>query len=140
VKEGSDMIESIDHIGIVVKDLEKAIRIYEGLGLKVSGREDIEYLKVRVAFFEVSGNRIELIPPLSEDQELMHHIKEHGEGIHHIAFKVDDIKEALEDLNKMGIRLAIDRPRDKGHRGKEFAFLNPKDTCGILIEVCSERK
>lgn len=73
-------IKDIDHIGIVVRDLEKAIKLLENLDLRVSRREDIEHLKVRVAFFEVSGNRIELISPSSEDHELTHHIENHGGG------------------------------------------------------------
>lgn len=134
------MIESIDHIGMVVKDLEKGIQLYENLGLKVSGREDLQHLQVRVAFFEVGGNRIELISPSAEDHELMHHIKEHGEGIHHVAFKVRNLNEALENFNKKGIRIAQDRPRGKGHRGMEIVFLNTEDTCGIPIELCQEKK
>ena len=134
------MIENIDHIGIVVKDLGKGIRLHENLGLKVSRREDIKHLKVRVAFFEVSGNRIELISPSSEDHELTHHIKNHGEGLHHIAFQVKDIDETIKKLKNMGIGLAQDKPRGEGHEGKEIAFLNPEDTCGILIEVCQEKK
>lgn len=108
--------------------------------MKVSGREEIEHLKVRVAFSEVGGTRFELISPSSGDHELVQHLKEQGEGLHHIAFKVRDIKQSLEELNKMGIRLAQDRPRGKGHGGKEIAFLNPEDTCGILIEVCQEKR
>ncbi len=132
--------KNIDHIGIVVRNLEKAIKLLKNLGLKVSRREDIEHLKVRVAFLEISGNRIELISPSSDDHELTHHIKKHGEGLHHIAFKVKDINEALKEFNKMGIRLAQDKPRGKGHGGKEIAFLNPEDTCGILIEVCQGKE
>jgi len=133
-------MEGIDHIGIVVKDLIKALRLHENLGLSISGKERLEHLQVEVAFIQIGGVRIELISPLSEDHELMHHIKKHGEGLHHIAFKVNDIKEALEDFNKMDIRLAKDRPRGRGHGGKEFVFLDPEDTCGILIEVCQEKK
>jgi methylmalonyl-CoA/ethylmalonyl-CoA epimerase len=106
----------------------------------VSGKEEIEHLKVRVAFSEVGATRFELISPSSGDHELVQHLKEQGEGFHHIAFEVRDIKQSLEELNKMGIRLAQDRPRSKGHGGKEIAFLNPEDTCGILIEVCQEKK
>lgn len=108
--------------------------------MKVSGREDIEHLNVRVAFFEISENRIELISPSSEDHELTHYINRYGEGLHHIAYKVKNINEALKEFNKMGIRLADDKPRGKGHGGKEIAFLNQEDTCGILIEVCEEKK
>ncbi len=108
--------------------------------MRVSRREDIERLKVRVAFFEVSGNRIELISPSSDGHELTHHLKNHGEGLHHIAFKVKDINGTLKKSKSMGIGLAQDKPQGKGHGGKEMAFLNQGDTCGILIEVCEEKK
>jgi methylmalonyl-CoA/ethylmalonyl-CoA epimerase len=108
--------------------------------LRVGGREDIERLKVRVVSFEVGVNRIELISPSSDDHELTHHLKNHGEGLHHIAFKVKDINETLKELKNMGIGLAPDKPQGKGHGGKEIAFLNQEDTCGILIEICEEKK
>jgi methylmalonyl-CoA epimerase len=134
------MMENINHIGIVVKDLEKAVRLHENLGLSVSGTERLEHLQVEVAFIEIGGVRIELISPLSEDHELMDHMKKHGEGLHHIAFQVKDINETIKKLENMGIGLAQGKPRGKGHEGKEIAFLNPEDTCGILIEVCEEKK
>jgi len=133
-------MEGIDHIGIVVKDLEKAVRLHESLGLSVSGRERLEHLQVEVAFIKINGVRIELISPLAKGHELMHHIRKHGEGLHHIAFKVKDINETLKKFKNMGIGLAQDKPRGKGHGGKEIAFLNQDDTCGILIEVCQEAK
>jgi len=134
------MILGLDHIGVVVKDLQKAIGLLENLSLTVGEREDIEHLKVAVAFFQVNGNRIELISPLTEHHELTQHMKEHGEGLHHIAFKVRDMNESVENLKKRGIRIAQGRPRGKGHGGKEIAFLNEEDTCGILIELCQEKR
>lgn len=134
------MILGLDHIGVVVKDLKKAIGLLEHLNLTVGEREEIEHLKVAVVFFQVNGNRIELISPLTENHELMRHIKEHGEGLHHIAFYVRDINEAVENLRKMGIRIALDRPKGKGHGGKEIVFLDPEDTSGILIELCQEKR
>jgi methylmalonyl-CoA/ethylmalonyl-CoA epimerase len=134
------MIVSLDHIGVVVKDLQKATRVFENLSLAVGERETIEHLKVAVAFFQVNGNRIELISPLTEHHELTQHMKEHGEGLHHIAFKVRDMNESVETLKKLGIRIAQGRPRGKGHGGKEIAFLNEEDTCGILIELCQEKR
>ena len=134
------MILGLDHIGVVVKDLQKAIGLLENLSLTVGEREDIEHLKVAVAFFQVNGNRIELISPLTEHHELTQHMKEHGEGLHHIAFKVRDMNESMENLKKRGIRIAQGRPRGKGHGGKEIAFLNEEDTCGILIELCQEKR
>lgn len=97
-------------------------------------------MKVKVAFFEVSGNRIELISPSSDDHELTHYIENYGEGLHHIAFQVKDINETIKKLENMGIGLAQGKPRGKGHEGKEIAFLNPEDTCGILIEICKGKE
>jgi methylmalonyl-CoA/ethylmalonyl-CoA epimerase len=77
---------------------------------------------------------------LDEREEALNVIKEHGEGIHHIAFKVTDLKEALEDFNKKGICIAQDRPRGNRMGGEEIVFLNKEDTCGILIELCQEKK
>jgi methylmalonyl-CoA epimerase len=134
------MILGLDHIGVVVKDLKKATRVLENLSLAVGETEEIEHLKVAVAFFQVNGNRIELISPLTEHHELTEHMKEHGEGLHHIAFKVRDLNESVENLKKLGIRIAQGRPRGKGHGGKEIAFLNEGDTCGMLIELCQEKK
>ena|SRR3990172_6043042 len=134
------MILGLDHIGVVVKDLQKAIGVLENLNLAVGERETIEHLKVAVAFFQVNGNRIELISPLTEHHELTEHMKERGEGLHHIAFKVRDMNESMENLKKRGIRIAQGRPRGKGHGGKEIAFLNEEDTCGILIELCQEKR
>jgi methylmalonyl-CoA epimerase len=134
------MILGLDHIGVVVKDLQKATQVLENLSLAVGEKETIEHLKVAVAFFQVNGNRIELISPLTEHHELTQHMKEHGEGLHHIAFKVRDMNESMENLKKRGIRIAQGRPRGKGHGGKEIAFLNEEDTCGILIEICQEKK
>jgi methylmalonyl-CoA epimerase len=134
------MILGLDHIGVVVKDLQKAIGVLEQLSLAVGEKETIEHLKVAVAFFQVNGNRIELISPLTEHHELTKHMKEHGEGLHHIAFKVEDMNESVENLKKRGIRIAQGRPRGKGHGGKEIAFLNEEDTCGMLIELCQEKK
>lgn len=134
------MILGLDHIGIVVKDLPKAIQLFEKMGLTVSERETIEPLKVAVAFFQVSGNRIELISPLTELHELVEHMKEHGEGLHHIAFKVGDMNASASNLEKLGIRISQTRPRGKGHGGKEIAFLNEEDTSGIIMELCQEGK
>lgn len=134
------MILGLDHIGVVVKDLKKAIELLEHLNLTVGEREEIGHLKVAVAFFQVNGNRIELISPLTEHHELTQYMKERGEGLHHIAFKVRDMNETFEHLEKIGIRIARDRPKGKGHGGKEIVFLDPEDTNGILIELCQEKR
>lgn len=134
------MILGLDHIGVVVKDLQKAIRFLEKLGLTAGEMETIDHLNVAVAFFKVNGNRIELISPVTEHHELTQHMKKHGEGLHHIAFKVRDMSEALENFKKRGIQIAQRRPRGKGHSGKEIAFLSEADTCGILIELCQEKR
>jgi methylmalonyl-CoA epimerase len=134
------MILGLDHIGVVVKDLSKAIQLFETLGLTVGEKETIEHLNVDVAFFKVNGNRIELISPLAEPHELQQHMKDHGEGLHHIAFKVGDMNESVNHLKNLGVRISRTRPRGKGHGGKEIAFLNEEDTCGMVIELCQEKR
>lgn len=132
------MIKGIDHIGIVVKDLEKAIEVQEKLGLTVSGREDIAHLHVSVAFFQIGDTRIELVSPASEEHELMDHMNDKGEGIHHVAYSVRDLATILKRCNEKGINVDPTRPRGKGHGGKEIAFLDPRDTRGFLIELCQQ--
>lgn len=88
----------------------------------------------------MSDRRTELISPLTEHHELTQYMKGRGEGLHHIAFKVRDMNESVENLERLEIRIVQDRPRGKGHGGKEIAFLNEEDTCGILIEFCQEKR
>jgi methylmalonyl-CoA epimerase len=126
----------ISHIGIAVTDLDEAIIWYqEVLGLLFEGIEIIESEQVRVAFFRVGESRIELLEPLSETSPIARHIAKRGEGIHHIAFEVEDIQERLKELSLKGVALIHDEPKRGAHQSR-IAFLHPKSTGGVLMELC----
>lgn len=130
------MIKKIDHIGIAVKDLNKAIEFYESiLGLKVHGTEVVEEQKVRVAFLPTGDSEVELLESTSPDGPIARYIEKNGEGIQHIAFRVDNLEEKLAGLKARGVRLIDEKPR-YGAGGARIAFLHPKSTFGTLIELC----
>ncbi len=132
------MIEKIDHIGIAVRSIEKTSELFSNiLGLKVAGEEIVEEQKVKVAFLPLGDSELELLESTSPEGPIAKFIEKKGEGIQHIAFRVDNIEKALEKLKKEGVRLIDEKPR-YGAGGAKMAFLHPKDTNGILIEL-SER-
>ncbi len=132
------MIEKIDHIGIAVKNLDETLRFYEDvLGIKCTSQEVVEEQKVKVAFLPLGDSELELLESTTEDGPIAKFIEKKGEGIQHIAFKVDNIEEALEELKAKGVRLIDEKPR-YGAGGARIAFLHPKSTSGVLIEI-SER-
>jgi len=129
----------IDHIGIAVKSIADARKLYEGiLGLKYEGSETVAEQKVTTAFFPIGDTEIELLESTDPDGPIAKFIEKRGEGIQHIAFRVENIEEALEELKKQGIQLIDQKPRT-GAGGARIAFLHPKATGGVLIELC-ERK
>lgn len=129
----------IDHIGIAVKDLEEAKKIYTDLlGLEVHGEEIVEEQKVKVVFIPVGDSELELLQSTDPEGPIAKFIEKNGEGIQHIAFRVDDIEKALEELKQKGVRLIDEKPR-YGAGGAKIAFIHPKATKGVLIELC-ERK
>jgi len=130
------MILKIDHIGVVVRDIEEALKVYRDvLGLKVSHVEVMEEAKVKLAFLPVGEVMIELLEPT--DGEIGEFLEREGEGFHHIAFKVENIREMLSRLKEAGIKLQDEEPR-KGSRGTLIAFLDPESTMGIRIELVQE--
>ena len=132
------MIEKIDHIGIAVRSIEKASELFSNLlGLKVTGEERVEGQKVKVAFLPLGDSELELLESTEPEGPIARFIEKKGEGIQHIAFRVDNIEKTLEKLKKEGVRLIDEKPR-YGAGGAKIAFLHPKDTNGILIEL-SER-
>lgn len=132
------MIEKIDHIGIAVRSIEKATELFSNLlGLKVTGEERVEGQKVKVAFLPLGDSELELLESTEPEGPIARFIEKKGEGIQHIAFRVDNIEKTLEKLKKEGVRLIDEKPR-YGAGGAKIAFLHPKDTNGILIEL-SER-
>lgn len=131
------MIKHISHIGIAVKDLDEGIAFYQKLGLTLEGVEEVPSQKVKVAFFPVGDTRIELLAATSEDSPIAKFIEKKGEGIQHMAFAVDDLPEALKFSEDEGIRLIDKEPRPGAHKA-DIAFLHPKSTGGVLIELCKE--
>ena len=127
----------IDHIGIAVKNLEESSKLYELLGIASQGTEEVEELKVRVSFFPIGDSEIELLESTSPDGPVAKYIEKNGEGIQHIALRVDNLEEALAELKAKGVRLIDEKPR-YGAGGAKIAFIHPKATGGVLLEL-SER-
>ncbi|MCF8259592.1 MAG: methylmalonyl-CoA epimerase [Melioribacteraceae bacterium] len=133
-------ISKIEHIGIAVKNLNDSIKYYEDvLGLKCYSIEEVKDQKVKTAFFLVGETKIELLESTESDGPIGKYIEKRGEGIHHLAFKVDDVSSALSEAKSKGVQLIDQNPR-KGAEGLEIAFLHPKSTNGVLTEFCQESK
>ena len=128
----------IKHIGIAVSDLESAKRFYEeSLGLKVEREETLGEMKI--AFIPIGEVNLELIQSTAEDGVIAKFIAKKGEGVHHIAYEVEDVSSALEGLKAQGVKLVDERPRE-GAGGTEVAFVHPKSAHGVLTElVCQKR-
>ena len=132
-------INRVDHIGIAVPNLQEAKKFYEEvLGLKSAGDEVVEEQKVRVCFFPCGDSELELLESTSPDGPIAKHIERSGEGIQHVALRVDNIENALATLKEKGVRLIDEKPR-YGAGAASIAFIHPKATGGILMEL-SERK
>ena len=126
----------IDHIGIAVKDLEKAGKFYTDiLGIPVQEEEVVAEQKVRVAFLPITDSEIELLESTEPDGPVAKFIDARGEGIQHMAFRVENIEEALEEMKAKGVRLIDEKPRI-GAGGAKIAFIHPKETNGVLVEIC----
>jgi len=133
-------ITHIEHIGIAVKNLEESIRFYESvLGLKCYALEEVKDQKVKTAFFKVGQTKIELLESTDSEGAIGKFIEKKGEGIHHLAFAVKDIENALTDAEKKGVQLIDKKPR-KGAEGLDIGFLHPKFTIGVLTELCEDNK
>jgi len=129
----------IEHIGIAVTDLEKAIEFYEKvMGLTCYNIEEVPDQKVKTAFFMVGQNKIELLQSTDPAGPIGKFIEKKGEGIHHIAFSVQKIEDQLMHAANLGINLIDCKPR-KGAEGLDIAFLHPKATSGVLIELCEKK-
>lgn len=129
----------IEHIGIAVADLDTAISLFEKiLGQKCYNVEEVTDQKVKTAFFKVGETKIELLQSTDPEGPIGKFIEKKGEGIHHIAFSVNKIEEKLHQAESAGIRLIDSQPR-KGAEGLDIAFLHPKSTNGILIELCEDK-
>jgi methylmalonyl-CoA epimerase len=130
----------IDHIGIAVKSLAEALKIYEqAMGLKLVGYDEVDDQGVRVAMLTVGESRIELLEPTRPDSPVDKFMTKRGEGIHHIAVRVDNIEEALERLKTAGVRLIDEKPR-RGAHNTRIAFVHPSSTHGVLMELVEHDK
>jgi len=128
-------IVRVDHVGIAVRNLDEAVKVWEGLGLKVDEVEEVPEQKVRTAIIHVGESRIELLEPTADDSPIAKFIAKRGEGIHHLALGVEGIEEILDNLKNAGYRLIDERPR-KGAGGAKIAFVHPKAVTGVLLELC----
>ena len=132
-------IVKIDHLGVAVKCIDQAKNFWsDALGLAFDGAETVDEQKVTTAFFPVGESEVELLESTAPDGPIARYIEKKGEGIQHIAFRVENIDQALEELKAKGIQLIDQTPR-KGAGGARIAFVHPKSTGGVLVELC-ERK
>ena len=128
----------IEHIGIAVSDLASAIQFYENvLGLVCYAIEEVPDQKVRTAFFRIGETKIELLESTDPEGPLGKFIEKRGEGIHHIALAVEDVKAALNEMEGKGVQLIDKQPR-KGAEGLSIGFLHPKSTFSVLTELCGK--
>jgi methylmalonyl-CoA epimerase len=130
------MFAGMDHVGVAVKNLDEAVKVYrDALGFKLEGIHVLTERKVKVAFLSSGGETdIELLEPLSDDSTIAKFLETRGEGIHHFAVKVDDVEATLEDLKRKGVTLIDEKPK-AGAEGKKIAFVHPKSTHGVLLEL-----
>lgn len=133
-------MNKIEHIGIAVKDLEAANKVYESLlNTKVYKEEEVKSEGVKTSFLRIGDSKIELLEGTSEDSPISKFISKKGEGVHHIAYDVEDIEKEMQRLNKAGFRLLNERPK-LGADNKLVCFIHPKSANGVLIELCQEMK
>lgn len=129
-------VRAISHIGVAVKNIAEARRFYEKtLGARYEGRETVPGQKVTVAFFTLGGVRIELIEPTDASSPVAAFIEKRGEGLHHIAYTVDDLPSRIAELKAAGIRMIDAQPRPGAHHS-QIAFIHPKSSHGALTELC----
>ncbi|MFD1204381.1 MULTISPECIES: methylmalonyl-CoA epimerase [Sporosarcina] len=131
-------MKKIDHIGIAVKNIDSALAYYiNTLGLKLLGIEEVKSQHVKVAFIDAGNIKIELLEPLGSEGAVAKYIEKRGEGIHHVAFGVSNIRNRMEELKKNGVQLLQEEPK-LGAGGAEVAFLHPKSSFGVLYELCDK--
>ena len=132
------MISGLDHIGVAVSNLDEALKVYERiLGLKVEKRRVIEEQKIKTALLLAGDVKIELMEPTDEEGPVARFIKKRGEGMHHIALTISNLEEFLQKIKEKGIALVDEKPR-VGVEGYRMAFLHPKSTKNVLIELCEK--
>jgi methylmalonyl-CoA/ethylmalonyl-CoA epimerase len=129
-------VKSINHIGIAVRSIEAQRPFYEGtLGGVFEGVEEVPDQKVRVGFFRVNDVRLELLEPIDPSSTIATFLEKRGEGLHHLAFTVEDLKARIAELKQGGLRMIDESPRPGAHH-MQIAFIHPKSTFGVLTELC----
>jgi methylmalonyl-CoA/ethylmalonyl-CoA epimerase len=132
-------MKKIDHIGIAVKSIDNALNLYKNLlDLDMSGEEILEDRGLKVAFVQVGETRLELLEPLHDNSEISGFLSKKGEGIHHIAYEVENAQEMINKAKELGIKPLSDEPKDGAHNTK-VVFLHPKTTNGVLIELVEHK-
>jgi methylmalonyl-CoA/ethylmalonyl-CoA epimerase len=127
-------LNKIDHIGIAVKDIKTVSKFYKDVfGCQISEEMDVPERKLRIAFTEITGVKLEFLMSTDKESAIAKFIDKKGEGIHHICFEVDDVERAVSELKEKSVEL-VDKPR-MGAEGKKIVFLQPKNTFGVLIEL-----
>lgn len=132
------MIKRIEHLGIAVKNLEEALKPYETLFGKSYKEEIVESEFVRTVFIQVGESKIELLEATDDRSAIAKFLEKNREGFHHVAFEVDDLDSELKRLSEEGFQLIHETPKD-GADNKRIAFLHPKSTQGLLVELCQEK-
>lgn len=134
------LAKKLNHIGIAVQSIERSLPFYRDLlGMAFEGTEEVAEQKVRVAFLTVGESRIELLEPTADDSPVAKFLEKNGEGIHHLAYEVEDLASILKDLRAKSVRLIDEVPR-RGAHGTLIAFLHPKGSGGVLTELCQSAK
>lgn len=132
--------KKIDHVGLAVTDLEKMIPLYEKMGFRYTGQETVVEQKVNTAFFEVGESRLELLVATDSESPIARFIEKNGGrgGIQHVAIQVENLEEAIQEMKANGFQMIDDVPRIGAHQNR-IAFLHPKSTGGILLELCEPK-
>lgn len=131
-----ETVKSLNHVGIAVRSIEDQRPYYEDvLGAEFEGYEDVPSQKVKVGFFRVEDVRLELLEPTDPSGPIAKFLEKRGEGLHHLAFTVDDIQARIDQLKESGIRMIDETPRGGAHH-MQIAFVHPKSSHGVLTELC----
>jgi methylmalonyl-CoA epimerase len=134
------MLETIDHVGVAVEDIDAALSLYgDTLGLPLVHRETVSEQGVEAALLDVGDSHVELLQPLGPDTAVGKFLARRGAGLHHVAYRVADVRETLTKLAAAGVGLIDERPRT-GIRGSRVAFLHPSSTGGVLTEIVQPRE
>ncbi len=129
---------TLNHIALAVKSISDSLKIWQGLfGLELLETVDVPEQKVRVAILELGDVHIELLEPLNPESTVAKFIEKRGEGLHHLAFEIENIEKTLEDLKKSGVKFIDEKPR-KGAMDSKIAFIHPSSTGGVLVELCQK--